>query len=111
MGLATSAMGMAKDADLPLIVEALHERGVDAVAVRWDVGDFDWSQCTAAIIRSTWGYADRLPEYLGWADEVASVTQLDNPASFGAVEHRQAVLAGARRPGRGGGADTVHRSG
>lgn len=80
--LATSAMGLVKDADLPLIVTALHERGVDVVAAPWDIDDFDWSRCTAAVIRSTWGYSDRLPEYLGWVDAVASVTQLHNPASL-----------------------------
>ncbi|AVZ76928.1 hypothetical protein SLUN_36840 [Streptomyces lunaelactis] len=80
VALATSAMGRRWDVDLPRMVAALRERGVDAVPVAWDADDFDWSQCAAVVIRSTWGYADRWPEYLAWVDAVAAVTRIDNPA-------------------------------
>ncbi|MEV0411439.1 hypothetical protein AB0I68_11710 [Streptomyces sp. NPDC050448] len=82
VALATSAMGQAWDADLPLMLEALRARGVDAVAAAWDAGDFDWSQCAAVVIRSTWDYAERWPEYLAWADAVQGATRLDNPAGL-----------------------------
>ncbi|MEU9177180.1 hypothetical protein AB0C90_10070 [Streptomyces sp. NPDC048550] len=82
VALATSAMGLAFDADLPLMLEALRARGVDAVAAPWDAEGFDWSQCAAVVIRSTWDYAERWPEYLAWADAVQGATRLDNPAGL-----------------------------
>lgn len=82
VALATSAMGLAWDADLPLMLDALRARGVDAVAAAWDAGDFDWSRCTAVVIRSTWEYAERWPEFLAWADAVQGATRLDNPAGL-----------------------------
>ncbi|MER7466149.1 hypothetical protein [Streptomyces sp. NPDC097981] len=82
VALATSAMGLAWDADLPPMIEALRARGVDAVAAAWDAAGFDWSQCDAVVIRSTWEYAGRWPEYLAWADGVQGVTRLDNPAGI-----------------------------
>ncbi|MFJ3175120.1 RimK family alpha-L-glutamate ligase [Streptomyces roseus] len=80
VALATSVSGLAWDTDLPLLLEALRARGLDAVAALWDAPDFDWSRCAAVVIRSTWGYEQRLPEYLAWADAVQGVTRLDNPA-------------------------------
>ncbi|MFI6001431.1 RimK family alpha-L-glutamate ligase [Streptomyces sp. NPDC051366] len=82
VALATSAMGLAFDADLPLMLDALRARGVDAVAAPWDAEGFDWSQCAAVVIRSTWDYAERWPEYLAWADAVQGATRLDNPAGL-----------------------------
>ncbi|MER7046543.1 ATP-grasp domain-containing protein [Streptomyces jumonjinensis] len=82
VALATSAIGLELDADLPPMVAALRERGLDAVAVAWDAEGFDWSRCAAVVIRSTWGYTDRRPEFLAWADAVAATTRLDNPAGI-----------------------------
>ncbi|MFD7083914.1 RimK family alpha-L-glutamate ligase [Streptomyces sp. NPDC059918] len=80
VALATSDPGLAWDTDLPLILDALRARGLDAVAAVWDAPDFDWSRCAAVVIRSTWGYEQHLPQYLAWADAVQEVTRLDNPA-------------------------------
>lgn len=80
--LATSAAGLAWDPDLPLMVEALRERGVDAMAVAWDAEEFDWSTCAAVVIRSTWGYEERWQKYLAWVEAVAAVTRVDNPAGL-----------------------------
>ncbi|MCC0099881.1 hypothetical protein K7B10_34885 [Streptomyces flavotricini] len=82
VALATSEPGLAWDADLPLMLEALRARGVDAVAAAWDAPDFDWARCAAVVIRSTWDYAARWPEYLAWADAVQGATRLDNPAAL-----------------------------
>ncbi|MEU6864555.1 hypothetical protein ABZ924_14950 [Streptomyces sp. NPDC046876] len=81
VALATSAEGLAWDTDLPGMLEALRARGLDAVAAPWDDGGFDWSQCDAVVVRSTWGYARRRAAYLAWADAVGAVTRLDNPAA------------------------------
>ncbi|KOU20566.1 hypothetical protein ADK52_25995 [Streptomyces sp. WM6372] len=82
VALATSAPGLAWDSDLPLMLEALRARGVDAVAAAWNDPDFDWSRCAAVVIRSTWDYAARRAEFLAWADAVQGATRLDNPAAL-----------------------------
>ncbi|WP_030161037.1 hypothetical protein [Streptomyces sp. NRRL S-244] len=82
VALATSEPGLAWDSDLPLLLEALRGRGVDAVAAAWDAPHFDWSRCAAVVVRSTWDYAERWPQYLAWADAVQGATRLDNPAAL-----------------------------
>ena len=78
--LATSGPGLERDTDLPLILDALRARGVDAAAVRWDSADHDWAADGSVVIRSTWDYGNRLAEYLAWTDRVAAATPLHNPA-------------------------------
>jgi glutathione synthase/RimK-type ligase-like ATP-grasp enzyme len=51
-------------ADDRLLIDALRRRGVDAVAVAWS-DDADWGSFDLAVLRSTWDYVDRLPEFLG----------------------------------------------
>ncbi|MFC1408352.1 RimK family alpha-L-glutamate ligase [Streptacidiphilus sp. N1-12] len=78
--LATSTTGIERDSDMPLLLDALRERGVEAEAVRWDDPDYDWSGCTDVVVRSTWDYGPRLAEYLAWTDRVSAVARLHNPA-------------------------------
>jgi glutathione synthase/RimK-type ligase-like ATP-grasp enzyme len=65
------------DAPLPV---ALRDRGVDVRVAAWDAADVDWSEARAVVIRSTWDYWDRRPEFVAWAERVESVTPLYNPA-------------------------------
>ncbi|WP_329417438.1 ATP-grasp domain-containing protein [Streptomyces sp. NBC_01268] len=76
----TSEAGRAWDTDLPLIVEALRANGVSGTAVAWDAQDAEWDGFDLAVIRSTWDYAERIDEYLAWADTTARLTRLWNPA-------------------------------
>lgn len=46
-----------------LLIGALRRRGVDAVPVAWS-DDADWERFDLAVLRSTWDYVDRLPEFL-----------------------------------------------
>jgi len=69
------------DSDLVLLVRALGDRGVIAEVVDWDA-DLDWSRYSVAVLRSTWDYHRRLPEFLAWIDRVAMVTSLHNPAEI-----------------------------
>ena len=78
--LATSTIGLERDTDLVPMLDALRAGGVDAEAVRWDAEGYDWAACDSVVIRSTWDYSGRLEEYLDWADTVAEVTRLYNPA-------------------------------
>ncbi|MEV6954414.1 hypothetical protein [Streptomyces sp. NPDC051183] len=80
VALATDGFGREQDAELPLLVAALRERGIDAAAVGWDEAGYDWSAQDAVIIRSTWEYTGRLAEFLAWADRVGAVTALHSPA-------------------------------
>ncbi|MFD3875873.1 RimK family alpha-L-glutamate ligase, partial [Streptomyces sp. NPDC058623] len=80
VALATDASGIAHDSELPLLVAALRERGIDATAARWDDAGFDWAAQVAVIIRSTWQNTGRPAEFLVWADRVDAVTALHSPA-------------------------------
>lgn len=80
VAVATSAFGLAKDTEISPVVDDLRQRGIDAVAVPWDDGDFAWSSCAAVVIRSTWRYEEHVERFVDWVDAVGAVTRLDNPA-------------------------------
>ncbi|RKH56658.1 ATP-grasp domain-containing protein [Corallococcus aberystwythensis] len=65
--------------DAPL-VPALQALGLDARPVIWDDPAVDWSRVRAAVVRNAWDSHLRRDEFLAWADRVASVTRLFNPA-------------------------------
>ncbi|MFB7370096.1 RimK family alpha-L-glutamate ligase [Streptomyces sp. NPDC056222] len=70
------------DEDLPLIVEALRADGFAAEAVAWDADSADWGGYDLAVIRSTWDYADRLDEFLAWAEDAGRATRLKNASQI-----------------------------
>ncbi len=82
VAIVTSDMGLIHDIDLPLVLAGLRARGLEAEAVAWDADSVVWGDYHLAVIRSTWDYADRLDEFLTWADTTARVTHLANPASL-----------------------------
>ena len=47
--------------------------------VDWDDAAVRWSDFDIALLRSTWDYSQRLPEFLEWASHVSTQTQLRNP--------------------------------
>lgn len=63
------------DDDAPLL-PALAAAGVEAEVAVWDDPAVDWSSCDLVVLRSTWDYAWRRREFLGWA---AGVPLLANP--------------------------------
>lgn len=67
------------DEDLPPLLAALTNAGVDAEAADWDDPEVDWGAYRLAVLRSTWDYAERVTEFLAWADRTAAVTTLVNP--------------------------------
>jgi hypothetical protein len=67
------------DEDLPPLLAALAEAGADATVADWDDPEVDWAAFRLALLRSTWDYAERLAEFLAWADRTATVTELVNP--------------------------------
>ncbi len=67
------------DEDLPPLLAAFEEAGVDASVADWDDDAVDWSSFRLALLRSTWDYTQRFPEFLAWADRTARQTTLLNP--------------------------------
>lgn len=80
VAVVTSDEGVADDADLPLILDALRADGLAARAVAWDDTRTAWDGFDLAVIRSTWGYAERIDAFRAWADTTAAATRLWNPA-------------------------------
>lgn len=67
------------DEDMPPLLAAFAAAGVDAAVADWDDPEVDWAGFHLAILRSAWDYAERLAEFLHWADRTASLTTLVNP--------------------------------
>jgi len=57
------------------LLEALRRQGAAASAEAWDDADVDWSGFDLVVIRSTWDYANRLEEFLAWAEGVGARLQ------------------------------------
>jgi hypothetical protein len=65
--------------DYPLL-PALTELGLDARPVVWDDPSVDWRTVRLAVVRYTWDSHLRRDEFVAWADRVARLTRLYNPA-------------------------------
>lgn len=101
IALVTARAARGTDYDMPLLIAALRGAGVDAHEVDWDDDDIDWSRYDLALLRSTWDYFERLPEFLDWAARVAEHTRLVNPLAvvrWNTDKHYLAELARARVP-------------
>ncbi|TLY51199.1 MAG: hypothetical protein E6K53_08140 [Gammaproteobacteria bacterium] len=78
LALVTAAAARDLDEDLPPLETALREAQVDYAVVEWHDTEVDWSQFQFALIRSTWDYTQRLPEFLAWAARAGAATRLVN---------------------------------
>jgi glutathione synthase/RimK-type ligase-like ATP-grasp enzyme len=67
----------AAEADAPLVA-ALRARGVEATQPCWDDERVAWEGFDVVAVRTTWDYAPRREEFLGWAERVAKATVLVN---------------------------------
>jgi O-ureido-D-serine cyclo-ligase len=79
VALVTARAARGLDADMPPLVAALAAAGAAARIVDWDDPGVDWARFDLAVPRSAWDYAERLPEFLAWAQRVAGLTRLVNP--------------------------------
>ena len=79
VALVTARAARGTDYDMPLLLAALRASSADAHEVEWDEETIDWSRFDLALLRSTWDYFERLPEFLAWADRVSQRTRLLNP--------------------------------
>ena len=78
VALATSTGWPDLDEDGALLIGALAELGVEAGPALWDDVTQDWAGYDLVVVRNTWDYFDRLPDFLRWCDRVP---RLANPAA------------------------------
>src|SRR3954468_20267202 len=64
------------DPDDQLLFEPLRASGVEAIPAVWGDASVDWPSFDLAVIRNTWDYPARRPEFLDWTRRVP---QLANP--------------------------------
>ena len=79
VALVTARAAHGLDEDLPPLLAACAARSLAVEAVDWDDGAVDWSRFGLALLRSTWDYTMRLPEFLAWVERAAARTRLHNP--------------------------------
>ncbi len=79
IALVTASAARDLDEDLIPLESALREAGADVTIIAWDDTGNDWSRFDLALMRSTWDYTQRLPEFLAWAERTATRTRLLNP--------------------------------
>ena len=79
IALVTARDARDSDADLPPLFAALTRAGAAVRIVDWDDTGTQWSHFDLALLRSTWDYSMRLPEFLDWAEQASAATHLLNP--------------------------------
>ena len=82
LAIATVAAARPLDDDLPPLLAALEAIGVGARVCDWDDPGVDWSGFELVLLRSTWDYTQRLPEFLAWCAQVSACTTLLNPVEI-----------------------------
>jgi len=101
IALVTAAAARDLDEDLPPLLAALRAHGAEVHTPNWDDTAVDWSGFDLALLRSTWDYTQRVPEFLAWTQRAAQATRLANPAeivSWNTDKHYLSVLERAGVP-------------
>ena len=65
-----------------LVVDALTRRGAAVERVAWSDPEVDWAGFDIALIRQTWDYFERYPEFLDWLGRAEALTRIVNPAAL-----------------------------
>ena len=68
------------DPDEPGLAAAIRGHGAEGRVLAWNGESGDWAWGDVVVIRSTWNYVTRRDDFVAWAERVASVTCLHNPA-------------------------------
>lgn len=101
IAIASVAAARPLDEDLAPLLAALREAGLVAEVQDWDDPNVDWSKFACVLLRSTWDYHQRLPEFLRWCERVSAATRLLNPLEvvrWNSDKHYLADLAQAGVP-------------
>src|SRR4051812_32435031 len=75
----TASEARGRDEDEPPAMAALQRTGVHVDVLDWDDPAANWSSFDRVVLRSTWDYPQRLPEFLSWLERVDAVSELVNP--------------------------------
>lgn len=78
VALVTCADERYADPEIGVVADGLRERGLTVDVVAWDT-ELDWAAYPLVMVRSTWDYFDRLPEFSAWVTRVDRLTRLVNP--------------------------------
>jgi hypothetical protein len=101
VALVTARAARGLDEDMPPLTAALAAAGARSEILDWDDARADWGRFDLVVPRSAWDYAERLPEFLAWAEQVALLTTLVNPLSvvrWNTDKHYLGELARAGAP-------------
>ena len=101
IALVTAAAARNLDEDLAPLEAATRAAGASPSIVEWDDAAIDWSVFDLVVLRSTWDYSQRLPEFLRWIDRASPLTTLVNPREvvrWNTDKHYLAQLAKAGVP-------------
>ncbi len=79
IALVSAREALALDEDMEPLAAALREAGAEVATPFWDDAAVDWGRYSAAVLRSTWDYVERIDEFLPWAERCAQQTVLLNP--------------------------------
>jgi len=66
------------DDDMEPLLAALRAAGAEARPAIWDDPAVDWGAFEIAVLRSTWDYSRRRPEFLAWTADVEAKVHLAN---------------------------------
>jgi hypothetical protein len=101
VALVTARAARGLDEDMAPLSAALGALGASSTIVDWDDPAAEWGRFDLVVPRSAWDYAERLPEFLAWAERVAAVTTLLNPLAvvrWNTDKHYLGELARAGAP-------------
>ena len=79
LALATAIPAFALDEDMQPLIDAFTRAGIAVMPVAWDDPTVSWRRFDAVLLRSTWNYTQRLPEFLDWCARTSECSRLFNP--------------------------------
>ncbi len=101
IALVTAIAAFALDEDLAPLADALRKAGASVEILAWDDFSVSWQRFDAVVLRSTWDYTERLPEFLAWCARTSKQTRMLNPADvvkWNTDKHYLADLAKKKCP-------------
>ncbi len=79
IALASAIAATGLDDDMPALLQACIRAGLQVSVLAWDDPTVSWQRFDAVLLRSTWDYTERLPEFLRWCERIDRVSTLLNP--------------------------------
>jgi len=101
IALVTAIAAFSLDDDLAPLADALRKAGASVEILAWDDSSVSWKRFDAIVLRSTWDYTERLPEFIAWCERTATQTRMLNPADvvkWNTDKHYLADLADKKCP-------------